>query len=181
MIEEATRALIKLFREHVEENTVLSAGSIVEVAKLPVIVLNGPALTEKKRLMRDPERITVIDEEAGQAIREIPPRWYDLRFDVNISCESNLELVNLFEKLSRVNQAHMLLTAKNEERERQYVWSWEIPPQVSTNPNISQVSQGRAGIIVYDVEVYSGIREVWPLLEKVSIDIDNSKVEVTKE
>ena len=53
MIEETTRALIKLFREQIEENTVLSAGSIVEITTLPVIVLNGPTLTEKKRLMRD--------------------------------------------------------------------------------------------------------------------------------
>ena len=180
MIEETTRELIKLFRKHVDENTVLSAGSIVEIAKLPVIVLNGPVLTEKKRLMRDPERITVIDEEAGQAIREIPPRWYDLRFDVNISCESNLELVRLIEKCSRVNQGYSLLTAANDERERQYLWRWETPLQVSTTPNISQVSQGRAGIIVYDVEVYSEIREVWPLMQNVSVEMDKDKIEVQR-
>lgn len=178
MIEETTRELIKLFREQVEENTVLSAGSIVEIAKLPAIVLNGPTLTEKKRLMRDPERITAIDEEAGQAIREVPPRWYDLRFDVNISCESNIALVKLIEKCSRVNQGYALLTAKNEERERQYLWRWETSPQVSTTPNISQVAQGRAGIIVYDVEVYSEIREVWPLIERVSAEIDRDRIEV---
>lgn len=153
MIDETTRELIKLFRKQVEENTVLSAGSIVEIAKLPVIVLNGPTLTEKKRLMRDPDRITVIYEETSQAIREIPPRWYDLRFDVNISCENNLALVKLIEKCSRVNQGYLLLTATNDNRERQYLWRWETPQQVSTTPNISQVSQGRAGIIVYDVEV----------------------------
>ena len=178
MIEETTRELIRLFREQVEENTVLSAGSIVEIAKLPVIVLNGPTLTEKKRLMRDPERITVIDEEAGEAVREIPPRWYDLHFDVNISCESNLVLVSLVEKLSRLNQRYSLLTAKNEQRERQYLWRWETPPQVSTIPNISQVAQGRAGIIVYDVEVYSEIREVWPLIERVSVENNKDRIEV---
>ena len=178
MIEETTRELIRLFREQVEENTVLSAGSIVEIAKLPVIVLNGPTLTEKKRLMRDSERITLIDKEAGQAIREIPPRWYDLHFDVNISCESNLALVSLIEKLSRLNQGYYLLTAKNEQREHQYLWRWETPPQVSTTPNISQVVQGRAGIIVYDVEVYSEIREVWPLIERVSVEIDKDRIEV---
>ncbi len=180
MIEETTRELIRLFREQIEENTVLSAGSIVEIAKLPAIVLNGPTLTEKKRLMRDPERITVIDEDTGQAVREIPPRWYDLRFDVNISCDSNLALVKLIEKCSRVNQGYSLLTAKNEGQERQYLWRWETPPQVSTTPNISQVAQGRAGLIVYDVEVYSEIREVWPLIEKVSIDIDKDRIEVQK-
>ena len=178
MIEETMRELIKLFREQVDENTILSAGSIVEISKLPVIVLNGPTLTEKKRLMRDPERITVIDEEAGQAIREIPPRWYDLRFDVNISCESSLALVKLIEKCSRINQGYSLLTATNEKRERRYLWRWETPPQVSITPNISQVAQGRAGIIVYDVEVYSDIREVWPLIQKVSMKIDKDRIEV---
>ena len=178
MIEETTRELIKLFREHIEENTVLSAGSTVEITKLPVIVLNGPLLTEKKRLMRDPERITAIDEKSGQAIREVPPRWYDLKFDVNISCESSLALVKLIEKCSQVNQGYSLLTAANNERKRQYLWRWETPLQVSTIPNISQVAQGRAEIIVYDVEVYSEIREVWPLIEKVSVEIDKDRIEV---
>ena len=178
MIEGTTRELIRLFREHAEENTVLNAGSIVEIATLPVIVLNGPMLTEKKRLMRDPERITAIDLETGQAVREVPPRWYDVRFDVNITCESSIALVKLIEKLSRMNQGYALLTARSPERERQYLWSYELPPQVSTTPNISQVAQGRAGIIVYDVEVYSGLSEVWPLIEKVKVDIDKDKVEV---
>ena len=178
MIEGTIRSLIKLFRERIEENTVLSAGSIVEIAKLPAIVLSGPLMTEKKRLMRDPERITAIDLESGKAVREIPPRWYDLRFDVNISCESNLDMLGFIMQFSRLNQNCPLLTAVNEERERQYVWRWETPPQVSTIPNISQVSQGRAGIIVYDVEVYSEIREVWPLIQKVSVEIDKNRIEV---
>ena len=198
MIEETTRKLIRLFkrlflrtypevfkdmnfkeiRKELTKRVVLSAGSITEIAKLPAVIFHGPTLTEKKRLMRDPERITVIDEKAGQAIREVPPRWYDLHFDVNFSCNGNPELVRLFEKCSRLNQSHALLTAKNEQRERQYLWRWETPPQVSTTPNISQVVQGRAGIIVYDVEVYSEIREVWSLIEKVSVEIDKDRIEV---
>lgn len=178
MIEETTRSLIRLFRQHVEENTVLSAGSIVEMAKLPAIVLNGPMLTEKKRLMRDPERITAIDIEAGEAVREIPPRWYDLRFDVNISCESNLELVGLMEELSRLNQECPLLDAVNDIRERKYLWRWEKVPDVMTVPNISQVFQSQGRLIVFDVEIYSEIREVWPLIQKVSAEIDYDKIEV---
>ena len=180
MIEETTRELIKLFRAQIEENTVLSAGSIVEIAKLPVIILNGPMITEKKRLMRDPERITVIDIEAGKAIREVPPRWYDLRFDVNFTCSSSLELIRLMEKSSRVNQGYPLLTARNDERERQYLWRWEKFPDAVTSPNISQTYQGRGEVIVYDVEVYSEIREVWPLIEKISIEIDKDTIEVQK-
>lgn len=97
------------------------------MAKLPAIVLNGPMLTEKKRLMRDPERITAIDTESGKAVREIPPRWYDLRFDVNISCESNLELVGLMERLSRLKQECPLLDAVNNIRERKYLWRCRSP------------------------------------------------------
>lgn len=100
---------------------------------------------------------------------------------MNISCESRLALVKLIEKCSRVNQGYSLLTAANDDHERQYLWRLETLPQVSTTPNISQVSQGRAGIIVYDVEVYSGIREVWPLIQliqKVSMEIDKDRIEV---
>lgn len=172
MIEETIRSLIKLFRERIEENTVLSAGSIVEIAKLPVIVLSGPLMTEKKRLMRDPERITAIDEESGKAVREIPPRWYDLRFDVNISCESNLDMLGFITEFSRLNQNSPLLTARNDERERQYLWRWEKFPSVVTAPNVSQVCQARGELIVYDVEIYSGVREVWPLIEKVQIEVE---------
>lgn len=175
MIEETIRSLIKLFRERIEENTVLSAGSIVEIAKLPVIVLSGPLMTEKKRLMRDPERITAIDEESGKAIREIPPRWYDLRFDVNISCESNLDMLGFIMQFSRLNQNCPLLTARNEERERKYLWRWEKFPSAVTAPNVSQVCQARGELIVYDVEIYSGVREVWPLIEKVKIEVEKWK------
>ena len=66
MIEETTRELIRLFCENIEENTVLSAGSITQLSTLPAIIFHGPTLTEKKRLMRDPERITEIDKEADK-------------------------------------------------------------------------------------------------------------------
>ena len=171
MIVETTKELARIIQENTNVKTVLNAGSIVEISKLPVIVLNGPALTEKKRLMRDPERITVIDKEAGQAVREIPPRWYDLHFDVNISSEDYFELLGLFEKLSRINQSCHLITAQRGELERQYLWRWETPPAVSTIPNISQVHQGRARIIVYDVEVYSGIYDELRLIKKVNAEI----------
>lgn len=178
MIEAATRELIKLFREHVEKNTVLSAGSIVEIAKLPAIVLNGPVLQEKKRLMRDGEMLVSIDLNTNSAVREVPPRWYDLRFDVSMSCLSNLDLLGLFKKCVMLNQGYSLLSANNEGRERKYLWSWNIAPYVSANPNISQECNGRGEVILYDVEVYSDIREVWPLIEQVSVEIDKDVVEV---
>ena len=178
MIEATIRELIKLFRGHIEENTVLSAGSIVEIAKLPVIVLNGPVLQEKKRLMRDGERLTAINLSTSSAIREIPPRWYDLKFDVSMSCESNLDLIAMFKKCIILSQSFPLITANNSERERRYLWAWNIPPYASMTPNISQVYHGRGEIIVYDVEVYSNIKETWPLIEQVRVEIENDVIEV---
>ena len=70
MVVETVRALIKLFREEIFENVVLSAGNIVEISKLPILILNGPTVHEKKRLARDPERIVAIDLEENKAIRE---------------------------------------------------------------------------------------------------------------
>ena len=178
MITETVRELIKLFRAEIFENVVLSAGSIVEISQLPIIVLNGPVLNEKTRLMRDPDRIVAIDIENEKAIYEVPPRWYDLHFDVNISCKSSLELINLLEELSRLNQKKYLITAKNDLRERQYIWRWTSFASFDTNPNISQVFQGRGEIIIYDVEIYSGIQEVWPLIKQVNVDIEKDKIEV---
>lgn len=172
MIVETTRTLIELLRANIEQNTILSAGAITEISKLPVIVLNGPSLTEKKRLMRDTERITAID--AGVAVREVPPRWYDLRFDVSLACKSNLDLLELIEKFSRLNQAHITLTAKNDDRERVYTWNWNLMASSEVFPNISQVFQGKGEIIVYDVEIYSNIQEVSSLITEVQTDIEVS-------
>ena len=171
MILETTRALIKLFRT-VEPNTHLSAGNIVELAELPAVVLSGPVAVEKKRLMRDPERITATDMEAHTVVKEVPPRWYDLQFSVVFSCKSTLELMGLMEKCSRLAQGCKLLRAEGEERTREYLWGWQRPPGVYNVPNISEVCEGRGDIVVYDVEVYSGIRETVPLIQAVDIEMD---------
>ena len=177
MIVETIRTLIRLLRGNIFENVVLSAGSIVEISTLPVIILNGPELTEKKLLMRDHERIVAVDLSAGLAIREIPPRWYDLRFDVNISCDSNLALIETFEEFSRVNQKFPLLHAVKDERERDYSWYWNIVPSSDIDPNISQVYQGKGELIIYDVEVYSNVRKVWPLIKKIKAEFDTGGIQ----
>ena len=172
MIVETTRALIKMLRANIFENVILSAGSIVEISTLPVIILDGPKIIEKKRLMRDPERILAVDIDNNEATYEVPPRWYDLHFDVNISCQGNLELIELFEEFSRLNQKIPLIEAVNDERERKYSWFWGVMPGSDIDPNISQVYQGKGQLIIYDVEVYSNIREVWPLIQKVQVEFD---------
>ena len=173
MIVETTRTLIKMLRSEICENVVLSAGNIVELSKLPAIILNGPALSEKKRLAHDSERIYAIDLENEIAVSEVPPRWYDLRFGVNISCESSLAMLDFIEKFSRLSQQKRLLKAVNELREREYLWEWRTLPGLDTDPNISQVFQGHGEIVIYDVEIYSGIQEIWPLIKKVNVEFNN--------
>jgi len=169
---ETTRALVRLFKS-IEPNTHLSAGSIVELARLPAVVLSGPVAVEKKRLARDAERLTAIDMEEMEAAREVPPRWYDLQFDVALSCRSTLELVEMMERCSRLVQASPLLTAEGGGRVRRYVWAWRTPPGVRDAPDISQVAEGRGELAVFDVEAYSGLREISPLIRVVDIGIES--------
>lgn len=174
MIIETTRSLIELLRTRIEPNTILSTGAITEISQIPIIVLNGPSLTEKKRLMRDPARITKIDD--GKAIREVPPRWYDLRFDVNLACESNLKLLEFIEKFSQLNQSHITILAKNDDRgERIYTWGWNLMASSNVFPNVSQVFQGKGEIIVYDVEIYSNIINEVPLISEVQPEVNLSE------
>ncbi len=177
MIVETTRALIRLFKT-IEPNTILNAGNVVEIATLPAIVLNGPVAVEKKRLMRDPERITAIDIENNIAVREVPPRWYDLQFSVAFSCKSTLELIELMEECSRLAQRSNLLKAENDERTRMYSWAWRTLPSVYNVPNISEVCEGRGELVIHDVEAYSGIRENIPLIKVIDIDVNNEHIEI---
>lgn len=179
MLVETTRALIRLLRERINENVILSAGSILEISKLPVVVLSGPDLKEKKKLAHDGERLRAIDLENLEAVYEVPPRWYDLKFNVNVSCESNLELLSMIEEFSRLNQSNRLIQAVNEERARNYTWDWRVMAGSDVSPNISQVYQGKGTITVYDVEIYSNIREYWPLIRKISTEINQDLIEVS--
>jgi hypothetical protein len=166
-----TRTLVQLFKS-VEPNTHLSPGSIVELARLPAIILTGPILSEVKKRQRDAERITVIDKENYQAVREKPPRWYDMQFNVAFSCVSSLELLHIIEECSRLPQKNPLLLATGEERSREYSWAWRVFPAMQTTPNVSEVVEGRGELTVYDVEVYSDVREMTPLIRVIDIDLE---------
>ena len=170
MITAATRALIKLFKI-IEPNTILSAGSITEISELPAIVLSGPVATEKRRMRREFEEITAYDRENNTATVERAPRWYDLSFNAAFSCKSTLELVKLMEECSRLNQAHPVIEAIDEQddtRRRIYSWAWRNLPSVYNAPNLSEVCEGRGDLIIYDVEVYNGLYREVPLIQEFS-------------
>ena len=175
MILETTEALVKLLKTRVIENVKLSAWNITELSELPVIILTGPILAEKKRLMRDPEyRYVSQDLKNGIATYEMPARVYDLRFDVNISCSNVYALIELIEKMSRLNQAYILLHAVNYEKEivRDYSWEWRLMIGANNAPNISQVFQGHGQIIIHDVEIFSEITKEQALIRKVIASVN---------
>ncbi len=180
MIAETTRALIRLLRT-VEPNTHLAQRSIVELETLPAAVLTGPLMQEVVKRRRDAERITAIDIDGGKAIREKPPRWYNMRFNVTFTAESDIDLLEVIEKCSRLPQGNPLLRAERAGRSREYSWRWSSFPSGSTSPNISEVCEARGELVVEDVEVYSDIRELVPLIVTVRLDLPSETVIVKKE
>jgi hypothetical protein len=180
MIAATTRALIRAFRS-IEPNTHLAQRSIVELETLPAVVLTGPLLQEVLRRRRDAERITAVDLEAGHAVREKPPRWYNMRFNVAFSAESNIDLLETIAKCSKLPQRVPLLRAEGAERIREYSWRWSAFPSASTAPNVSEVCEGRGELTVEDVEVYSDIRELVPLIRVVELDLPGETLHVRKE
>ena len=164
MILATTRALVQLFKS-MEPNTHLSQGSIVELAKLPAIILTGPVVSEVLRRQRDAERITVIDENNRIAVHEKSPRWYNMQFGVALSCAANMDLLKLMESCSRLPQQYPVIKAVGEERTREYSWGWRSFPSAYPAPNASEVIEGRGELMVYDVEVYSDLRETVSLVE----------------
>lgn len=177
MIIETVRSLIRLLKEHIHENVKLSAGNIMELSELPVIVLSGPVLTEKKRLTRTPERITAIGD--TNAVRAVPPTWYDLNFTVNLSCESMMALLELEKAFHHTVTAYPLLTAKTDMRTRQYIWTMPVMIGAAVSPNISQVFQGTGDITVHDVELYSDIMYEVPLIDRIYIELEQESIEIS--
>ena len=180
MITATTRALIRAFRT-AEPNTHLAQRSIVELETLPAVILTGPLLQEVAKRQRDAERITSIDIEEGKAIREKPPRWYNMRFNVAFTAVSNIDLLAVMEKCSRLPQTTPLLRAEGAERVREYSWRWSAFPSINYAPNISEVCEARGELTVDDVEVYSDVRELVPLIVTVCLDLPHETVIVRKE
>ncbi len=177
MIVETTKALIQLFKT-VEPNTHLSMGNVVELATLPAVVLNGPALQEVTRRQRDAEQITAIDMENFLAVRERPPRWYHLQFNVSFSCETMTDLLVLTESFLRLAQGCRLLQAVGAERTREYSWGWRVPPGANVEPNISEIFEGRGELIAHDVEVYGDIRETIPLIRVIELGLNGEELRI---
>jgi hypothetical protein len=74
-------------------------------------------------------------------------------------------------RLSRLAQRTPLITAEQEStgRVRQYSWDWSAFPGNSGRPNFSGVYEAAGRMIVWDVEIYSGVVETGSLITSVEV------------
>lgn len=165
MIQESTRALIRLFKT-VEPNTHLSPNGITELESIPAIVLDGPQLTEAMDMRRAAYEITATDADENTFTREPSPRFYNLRFSVSLSAKDALSLLNLLEACSWLAQNSPVLTVTQNAtgRTREFSWEWEQFPSGSGTPNFSEVYEATGSARIRDVEVYSGMTETGKLI-----------------
>jgi hypothetical protein len=170
LLKETCEQVLSLFHS-VEPNTHQSQGDITQLKTLPAIVLTGPKLEEDKR-MRSQAKLVVIDKEAGKYGKEKAPRWYHLIYEALIATETFRELMDRLESLSRLAQSAPLITVEQENtgRVRQYSWDWSAFPGNAGRPNISGVYEAMGRMIVWDVEIYSGVMETGPLITSVAME-----------
>jgi hypothetical protein len=170
MLKETFEQVLSLFRS-VEPNTNQSQGDILQLKTLPAIVLTGPRLEEDKR-MRSQAKLVAVDKESGTYEKEKTPRWYHLIYDVLIATETFRELADRLENLSRLAQSAPLITVEQENtgRVRKYGWDWATFPGNSGKPNFSGVYEATGRMIVWDVEIYSGVVETGPLITSIVMD-----------
>jgi hypothetical protein len=155
----------------VEANTNQSQGDITQLKGLPAIVLTGPKLEEDKR-MRSQAKLVAIDKESLAYVKEKTPRWYHLIYEVMIATETFRELADRLEGLSRLAQSAPLITAEQEStgRVRQYGWDWSVFPSNAGRPNFHGVYEATGRMIVWDVEIYSGVVETGPLITSIVME-----------
>jgi hypothetical protein len=184
LLKETCERVLSLFRS-IEPNTHQSQGDITQLRALPAIVLTGPKLEEDKR-MRSQAKLLATDKEASIYEKEKVPRWYHLVYEVIIAAETFRALMDRLEDLSRLAQSAPLITVEQEStgRVRQYDWDWRTFPSNAGKPNFSGVYEATGQMIVWDVEIYSGVVETGPLITSVEIESifdENSKLDAEQE
>ncbi|MDR2523407.1 MAG: hypothetical protein LBC93_06890 [Synergistaceae bacterium] len=176
MIKETCEQVLSLFRA-VEPNTNQSQGDITQLKSLPAIVLTGPRLEEVKS-MRSQDWLTAIDTETRTFVKEKAPRWYNLVYNALVAAKTFRELADRLEGLSRLAQSAPLLTVEQQDagRVRQYGWDWRTFPGNTGGPNSSGVYEAVGVLVVWDVEVYSGVTQTGSLITSIEITVASGQV-----
>lgn len=143
----------------------------MEIKKLPIIVLTGPTLRERTN-MRTQAEIEAKDAEQGVFVKEKTPRWFNLSFRVLVAAERFSDILDRTERLSRLAQESPLLkvTQEGTGRVREYLWDWTELPSNSTTPNFSGIYEAQGTLVVYDVEIYSGVTRDGTLIKNIEME-----------
>jgi len=113
-IKTVVESLIRLFKAEIHSDTVLVVSDdILEVTNTPSIILQGPKLIEN-RLRRSQARLLDKDE-ANLAFEECRfPRLYHLDFDLVVTVDREVELLEFQERIARFYQLHPVLTIQDQ-------------------------------------------------------------------
>jgi hypothetical protein len=83
------------------------------------------------------------------------------------------ELADRLEELSRLAQSAPLLTVEQQDtgRVRQYGWAWRTFPGNTGGSNVSGVYEAVGALVIWDVEVYSGVTRTGSLITSVEMTV----------
>ncbi len=113
-IKTAVESLIRLFKAEVHPDTVLVVSDdLFEVTTTPSIILQGPKMIENK-LRRSSAKLFDKDE-ANLAFEECRyPRLYHLDFDLVVTVDREVELLEFQERIARFYQLYPALPIDNQ-------------------------------------------------------------------
>ena len=143
----------------------------MELKELPIVVFTGPSLQERRN-MRSAAEITAKDAEQGVFVKEKTPRWFNLSFTVLVAANRLSDLLDRTERLSRLWHESPVLSVTQTEtgRVREYQWDWTALPSNTTAPNFSGVYEAQGTLVVYDVEIYSGVTREGVLIKTIDME-----------
>lgn len=166
----ATRALIRLVKEQVLAETVNTTSTdfdastadnlnIVELAKLPAVILNGPQLAENRFYTSNVVRRTAPDA-AGVQVELGPVYTADMRFNLVGASDSENELLRLQQELVSLFQRVIWLDVPRDfaDLSKGYDrFELDFAPdgdfQTASAPNVSNVRQFTGTVIIRGVEL----------------------------
>lgn len=156
------RQVIQEWRNYVHPNTVLTIHTdfddatsdqlnITSIAKLPSIVLQGPALTEN-RFYSPNETVETSTTEEFSIIRE--PRVVDISFDVLILSNSTIELINLIEIATKHLHYNKFLTFQMDPNDESTAGTLEVDFSPAgdfvwdSSPNMSNIRRAKGSFLL---------------------------------
>lgn len=152
-IRTVTETLIRQVKADIHPDAVLVLpDDVFEVQRTPSVILQGPRLSENK-LRRSQSRLIEKDVDALSFEECSFPRLYHLEFDLIVTVDREVELLEFQESVSRFVQRNPVLTITDQG----HLNLTEIAPLGGLNRvNLSNLKQSSGRIRVEDCPVYDG-------------------------